>query len=102
LTSVGYSYWTIAYALSLEGARLLLDARPLTRLLPVDEFLPIMFDAHPNTSWKAVFPRRDLLAYTVHPLIVYPQKYTNQIGYVSDTEDSRVVEQAGETGKDEL
>ncbi|OWK10035.1 CERCAM [Cervus elaphus hippelaphus] len=49
LVVAGYSYWTLAYVLSLAGARKLLASQPLRRMLPVDEFLPIMFDQHPNT-----------------------------------------------------
>lgn len=48
LVVAGYSYWTLAYTLSLAGARKLLASRPLQRMLPVDEFLPIMFDQHPK------------------------------------------------------
>lgn len=40
---VSYTYWTLGYVISLEGAKKLLAAEPLKRLLPVDEFLPIMF-----------------------------------------------------------
>ncbi|OPJ89129.1 hypothetical protein AV530_017760 [Patagioenas fasciata monilis] len=47
LVEAGYSYWTLGYALSLRGARKLLAARPLGKMLPVDEFLPVMFDKHP-------------------------------------------------------
>ena len=43
-----YSHWTIAYALTIEGARKLIDANPLDNILPVDEFLPIMFDKQPK------------------------------------------------------
>ncbi|KAM5259150.1 inactive glycosyltransferase 25 family member 3 isoform 3-T3 [Hipposideros larvatus] len=49
LVVAGYSYWTLAYVLSLAGAHKLLASQPLRRMLPVDEFLPIMFDQHPNT-----------------------------------------------------
>ena len=43
-----YSYSTVAYALSNKGARKLLDQKPLKHLVPVDEFLSIMFDRNPN------------------------------------------------------
>lgn len=43
-----YSYWTLGYALSLQGAKKLLEAKPLSKMLPVDEFLPIMFNKHPK------------------------------------------------------
>ena len=48
LVVASYSYWTLAYVLSLAGARKLLASQPLRRMLPVDEFLPIMFDQHPK------------------------------------------------------
>ncbi|KAM6182740.1 inactive glycosyltransferase 25 family member 3 isoform 3-T3 [Erethizon dorsatum] len=54
LVVAGYSYWTLAYTLSLAGAHKLLASQPLRRMVPVDEFLPIMFDQHPNghlISW---------------------------------------------------
>ncbi|XP_062515795.1 procollagen galactosyltransferase 1-like isoform X2 [Corticium candelabrum] len=41
-----YSYWTLAYTLTLAGARKLLAQRPLEKIIPVDEYLPIMFDKH--------------------------------------------------------
>ncbi|KAL8174691.1 UNVERIFIED_CONTAM: hypothetical protein K2H54_051441, partial [Gekko kuhli] len=43
-----YSYWTLAYVISRRGAQKLIDALPLSKILPVDEFLPIMYDKHPN------------------------------------------------------
>lgn len=48
LVVAGYSYWTLAYTLSLAGARKLLASQPLHRMIPVDEFLPVMFDQHPK------------------------------------------------------
>lgn len=92
LSTVGYSYWTIGYMLSQTGAQKLLKAKPLEKLIPVDEYIPIMFDRHPNATWKAAFANRNLLAFTVYPPLIRPEKYTNDEGYVSDTEDSSVVE----------
>lgn len=43
-----YSYWTIGYMLSARGAMKLLRQEPLTKMIPVDEYLPIMFDQHPE------------------------------------------------------
>lgn len=87
-----YSYWTLGYLISERGARKLLDAKPLDNVLPVDEFLPIMFDQHPNDNWKAHFPVRNVQAYSAAPLLVHPTHYTGQDGYISDTEDSDIVE----------
>lgn len=48
LVEADYSYWTLGYALSQQGARKLLAAEPLKMMMPVDEFLPIMFNKHPK------------------------------------------------------
>ncbi|GCC21804.1 hypothetical protein chiPu_0020279 [Chiloscyllium punctatum] len=45
-----YSYWTLAYAISQQGAKKLIDSDPLKKILPVDEFLPIMYDKHINAN----------------------------------------------------
>lgn len=38
-----YSYWTLAYALSLKGAKKLMDQAPLDRLVPVDEYWRVLW-----------------------------------------------------------
>lgn len=48
LVVADYSYWTLSYAISQQGAQKLLNAEPLSKMLPVDEFLPIMYDKHPK------------------------------------------------------
>ncbi|KAG5851277.1 hypothetical protein ANANG_G00091370 [Anguilla anguilla] len=90
LVEADYSYWTLGYALSLQGARKLLQARPFGRMLPVDEFLPVMFNKHPNEDYMSQFARRDLRAFSVEPLLLYPTHYTGEPGYVSDTETSTI------------
>lgn len=55
LVEADYSYWTLAYALSQQGARKLLGVQPFTKMLPVDEFLPIMFNKHPKSVFTLVF-----------------------------------------------
>uniref|UniRef100_A0A667YPU1 Si:ch211-13f8.2 n=1 Tax=Myripristis murdjan TaxID=586833 RepID=A0A667YPU1_9TELE len=52
-----YSYWTLGYVLSLQGAKRLIEAEPLSKMLPVDEFLPIMFNKHPNQNQEQVQTR---------------------------------------------
>ncbi|XP_049884611.1 glycosyltransferase 25 family member [Pectinophora gossypiella] len=88
----GYTYWTLGYILNQSGAQKLINAKPLEKMLPVDEFLPIMFNEHPNDTWKSYFPNRDLKALSAAPLLVHPTHYTGQEGYVSDTEDSIVLD----------
>ena len=43
-----YSYWTLSYLLSYKGAEKLMAQKPLQKMIPVDEYLPIMFDQHPE------------------------------------------------------
>ncbi|CAB3365137.1 Hypothetical predicted protein [Cloeon dipterum] len=102
LVWVGYSYWTLGYLLSQSGARKLLAAQPLSKLLPVDEYLPIMFDRHPELKWKEHFEPRDLVALSAQPLLLYPTHYTGEPGYVSDTEDSSRIPTAPQSLRDDL
>ncbi|OQV23556.1 Glycosyltransferase 25 family member [Hypsibius exemplaris] len=90
LVHVGYSYWTLSYMLSNAGAQKLLKGEPLMKMIPVDEYLPVMFNRHPNDTWNAAFPERDVVAFSVYPLLVYPSHYTGDVGYISDTEQSEV------------
>nr|XP_033507194.1 procollagen galactosyltransferase 2 [Epinephelus lanceolatus] len=85
-----YSYWTLGYVLSLSGARKLLQAKPLNKMLPVDEFLPIMFNKHPKDEYMQHFEQRDLRAFSVEPLLLFPTHYTGEPGYFSDTETSTI------------
>lgn len=86
-----YTYWTLAYVLRHSGARKLMAQRPLEKMVAVDEFLPIMFNRHPNKRWLAHFEPRDLLAISAEPLLVEPLRYTGEPFYVSDTEDSETI-----------
>uniref|UniRef100_A0A8C4GF06 Si:ch211-13f8.2 n=1 Tax=Dicentrarchus labrax TaxID=13489 RepID=A0A8C4GF06_DICLA len=85
LVHPSYSYWTLGYVLSLNGAKKLLQAKPLNKMLPVDEFLPVMFNKHPNDGGS-----RDLRAFSVEPLLLFPTHYTGEPGYFSDTETSTI------------
>lgn len=91
LVDVGYTYWTLAYMLTKRGAEKLLAEKPLGKMVPVDEYLPIMYDRHPNEEWKAHFQNRNLKAFSVHPLLVHPTHYTGEMGYISDTEETPVI-----------
>ncbi|XP_033643048.1 procollagen galactosyltransferase 1-like [Asterias rubens] len=87
-----YTYWTLSYMLSLSGAQKLLAQKPLGKMIPVDEYLPIMFDVHPETDWADRFYPRNLKAYSVNPLLVEPTHYTGAENYVSDTETKDIWE----------
>ncbi|EDV27520.1 uncharacterized protein TRIADDRAFT_21834 [Trichoplax adhaerens] len=86
-----YSYWTVGYILSASGAKKLLASQPLTHMMAIDEFLPIMYDKHPRKDWKEIFPERNLIAISAEPLLIEPAFYVADKDYVSDTEDSSIV-----------
>uniref|UniRef100_A0A3B1IR18 Cerebral endothelial cell adhesion molecule n=1 Tax=Astyanax mexicanus TaxID=7994 RepID=A0A3B1IR18_ASTMX len=88
LVYVDYSYWTLSYIISLQGAQKLINAEPLSKMLPVDEFLPIMYDKHPNEDYKSHFLNRNLQAFSTSPLLVQPAHYAGDPQWVSDTETS--------------
>ncbi|XP_040180703.1 inactive glycosyltransferase 25 family member 3 [Rana temporaria] len=88
LVVADYSYWTLCYMISLQGAQKLLNAEPLSKMLPVDEFLPIMADTHPNEEYKSYFSNRNLRVFSVQPLLVFPIHYTGEPNWQSDTETS--------------
>nr|XP_054769694.1 probable inactive glycosyltransferase 25 family member 3 [Lytechinus pictus] len=96
-----YSYWTLSYMLTQEGAKKLLAQEPLGKMVPVDEFLPIMFDRHPEDDWLEKYEPRDLKAFSVDPLMVSPTHYTGEKNYFSDTETSSIWEEVekGRNGK---
>ncbi|XP_078686961.1 procollagen galactosyltransferase 1-A-like isoform X1 [Branchiostoma floridae x Branchiostoma belcheri] len=83
---VTYSYWTLGYMITWRGAKKLLDVKPLTKMIPVDEFLPMMFDDHPDTKYMYAFEPRDLKAFSAEPLMIYPTHYTGEANYITDTD----------------
>ncbi|XP_062515718.1 procollagen galactosyltransferase 2-like [Corticium candelabrum] len=99
LVRPGYSYWALAYMLSQSGAKKLINQQPLGKMMPVDEYLPLMFDRHPRKEWKAHFTNRNLKAFSAQPLLIRPTHYTSNRGYISDVEtlDTELKQQ-----KDEL
>lgn len=68
--------------------KFILDAKPLENLIPVDEFLPVMFNQHPNDTFSEIYKNRNLVAWSAQPLLLFPTHYTGDEGYFSDTEDS--------------
>ncbi|XP_044530838.1 procollagen galactosyltransferase 2 [Gracilinanus agilis] len=90
LVEADYSYWTLGYVISLEGAQKLVGADPFGKMLPVDEFLPVMYNKHPVAKYMEYYEPRDLKAFSAEPLLIYPTHYTGQPGYLSDTETSTI------------
>jgi len=91
LVYVDYTHWTLGYLLTQTGARKLIQAQPLGKMVPVDEFIPIMYDRHPNSTWASHFPVRNLKAISASPRLIFPTHYTGEEGYISDTEDTSLI-----------
>jgi len=91
LIEPSYSHWTVGYLLSLRGAKMLVEERPLQKILPVDEYLPIMYNHHPNENWKRYFTNRNLKAYAFQPAIITPTHYFGEPNYISDTENTTIL-----------
>ena len=90
----GYSYWTVAYFITLEGSSKLLRAQPLQHMVPVDEFLPFMYGQHPKQQeWKSLFPSdiEELVAVSSAQLLVQPDRFVGEEEYISDTETSHII-----------
>ena len=60
IVTATYSYWTIGYLLRGRAAKVLLDEEPLKKLVPVDEYLPIMYGAHKGKLFTFVSLNLDL------------------------------------------
>ncbi|KAM4722102.1 procollagen galactosyltransferase 2 [Rhinophrynus dorsalis] len=90
LVEADYSYWTLGYAISRQGAQKLIAVEPLSKMLPVDEFLPVMYNKHPVEEYMKYYEPRNLKAFSAEPLLIYPTHYTGQPGYFSDTETSTI------------
>lgn len=89
LVEFDYNHWTTAYILTVDGVKKLLNAKPLHNMVALDEFLPIMFDKHPE--WSSKFPNRNVIAWGTKPPIIEPQFYVREPGYISDTEASNII-----------
>jgi len=87
----GYSYWTVGYLLSLSGAKKLLEGNPLGKMVPVDEYLPIMYNKHPKEEYWKHFPVRNVKGFSADPMLIYPTHYTGQTNHYSDTETSVLI-----------
>jgi glycosyl transferase, family 25 len=80
----GYSHCTFAYLLTRHAVTVLLAARLEQAIVPVDEFLPATYIAHPRADLRARFPPQ-LRALAFDPPLVrqLPKEVAG-----SDTEDS--------------
>jgi hypothetical protein len=84
----GYCYWTAGYALSVEGAKKLLNETALQNLIPADEYLPMMLGTSPLIEKYSQFeslPKLKGLAYKEN--VFQPFSRNTEIGK-TDTENN--------------
>lgn len=91
LREPGPSLTLSGYIITFQGARKLINTKPLKKMVPVDEYVGIMYDKHTNEFYKKYFPKRHLNVYAMDPSIVrVPGK--GNTGWISDTENSKDIE----------
>ncbi|XP_074596201.1 glycosyltransferase 25 family member-like [Brevipalpus obovatus] len=83
-----YSYWANGYMLTSTGAKKLLDAQPLQKVISVDEYIPILYQKNPVKEWSEHFPNRTLIAFSVKPLLIRPTHFWGNKHHISDTFNS--------------
>jgi GR25 family glycosyltransferase involved in LPS biosynthesis len=95
-----FSYWTIGYIISKQGAQKLIDSNYLHNLIPIDEWIPFMSGAEPD-HWNmpeknmiigklnAIKNNTTLQTFAVNPTIVEPSFNKNDI---SETENSQYID----------
>ncbi|CAC5356570.1 GLT25D [Mytilus coruscus] len=87
----GFSYWGLSYAITRTGVDKIMRQNPLKKLTPIDELLPIMYDHHPMPEWKELFKKRDLVAVSIHPLLIVPSWWFGETECISDSEMSETL-----------
>ncbi|CAG2220126.1 GLT25D [Mytilus edulis] len=87
----GFSYWGLSYAITRGGVDKIMRQNPLRKLAPIDELLPIMYNRHPMPEWKKLFKKRDLIAVSIHPLLIVPSWWFGETECISDSEVSETV-----------
>ncbi|MEL7252819.1 MAG: glycosyltransferase family 25 protein [Pseudomonadota bacterium] len=82
----GYSHCTYGYVVSQNGAKTLVKSNIIEHMMPVDEFLPAHYMAHPRSDVRGLDFRR-IRAYAVQPDIILQR---HKIVFGSETEASDV------------
>jgi GR25 family glycosyltransferase involved in LPS biosynthesis len=88
-----FSYWTIGYALSYEGAMKLYKSGFEKKIIPVDEFLPYMYAKNNCVQLDNYGIKQNITAYAFREKLVEP--YNNSF-LESDTEKSPIYEEIRE------
>ena len=83
-----YSYWTIGYYITYSGALKLLKSNFSKKLIPVDEFLPLMYGiSHPSAvaNYSKYYDINLLNAYSIDPLLIKPEDNAFQESEIEDS-----------------
>jgi len=105
-----YSYGTHAYVLSYEGAQKLVQGDYLQNLIPLDEYLPLIYDPdYPHKEYTSCFKPVPLEVYSVTPLLVdiqagdmYKSTTYHTDPYTLSSSDDYVVLSVGTSPNDAL
>ena len=97
LVRPGLSHWTVGYMLTLEGAKKLLNTDILQQVIPVDEYIPLMYNQQPMfKQWDDCLLRKHsseilLNAFAARFALVKPRYDWLDLEYESDTSESLYV-----------
>ena len=83
-----YSYWTIGYYITYSGALKLLKSNFSKKIIPVDEFLPLMYGiSHPSAvaNYSKYYDINLLNAYSIDPLLIKPEDNAFQESEIEDS-----------------
>ena len=70
-----YSYWACGYIVTLDGAKKLIESNYIDNIIPVDEFLPLMFGHSPINKYNDLYKNIGCIkALSVKPYLIYPKE----------------------------
>ena len=73
------------YVSTYPGIKKLIEAEPLTKLVPVDLYIPIMYDEYGDDQVNRHFPTRNLVALAIRHPLTFPSKYHVDKDHITDT-----------------
>lgn len=82
-----YTYWTCGYILNKSGAKKLVESNFINAIIPVDEFISLMFDKTCDVyeKYNKYYKSCDLIALSVNPYLIFPK---SDAFFSSDTYNS--------------
>jgi len=88
--SPAYSYWMCGYIINLKGMEKIINSGFIKKIIPIDEFIPIIGNFSPLTNYKKNYTIDDKLrAFSVKNLFIQPE---NNAFLYSQTENTQEVD----------